>query len=109
MQHAVLQDLGRQADSLQADMDERARAADDRLLAAEQREQAAAEGEQRLAVSAAEAARRAAAERQAATQALIAITLCIVGACAVMMFDAIYLAGSGGRRILQLLARLFGH
>ena len=101
MQHAVLQDLGRQADSLQADMDERARAADDRLLAAEQREQAAAEGEQRLAVSAA--------ERQAATQPLVAITLCIVGACAVMVFDATYLAGSGGRRILQLLARLFGH
>ena len=82
MQHAVLQDLGRQADSLQADMDKRARAADDRLLAA---------------------------ERQAATQPLVAITLCIVGACAVMVFDAIYLAGSGGRRILQLLARLFGH
>ncbi len=105
----MLQDLGRQADSLQADVDERVRAANDRLQAAEQREQAAAEGEQRLAASAAEAARRAAAERQAATQVLVAITLCIVGAYAVMMFDATYLAGSGGRRILQLLARLFRH
>ena len=112
----MLQDLGRQADSLQADVDERDRAASDKLLAAEQRElaaeqreQAAAEGEQRLAASAAEAARKAAAERQAATHVLVAITLCIAGAYAAMMFDTTYLAGSGGRRILQLLARLFRH
>ena len=90
----MLQDLGRQADSLQADVDERVRAVNDRLLAAEEREQAAAEGEQRLAASAAEAASRAAAERQAATHALVAITLCIVGAYTVMMFDATYLEGS---------------
>lgn len=86
-------------------MDERARVATDRLLAAEHREQAAAEGEQRLAASAAEAERRAAAQRQAATQVLVAVTLCIVGSCAAMMFDDTYLAGSAGRRILQLLFR----
>ena len=105
----MLQDLGRQADSLQADLDERVRAASDRLQAAEQREQAAAEGEQRLAATASAAARKAAAERQAATHVLVAVTLCIAGAYAAMMFDATYLAGSGGRRILQLLARLFSH
>ena len=41
-------------------------------------------------------------ERQATTQVLVAITLCIAVAYAVMMADATYLAGSGGRRILQL-------
>ena len=100
----MLQDLGRQAD-----LDKRVKAADDKDLAVEQREKAVAEGEQCLAASAAEAARQAAAERQAATIVLVAIALCIAGAYAVMMFDATYLAGSGGRRILQLLARLFCH